>query len=89
MFKPDILKMYTFWFLAAKGAALNLQPKWKVTIYLSRIKFVVSCKKYIAALISSSHIKLEFRVVAREEKLVGYRTYSNTFLVNHELIPLH
>ena len=54
------------------------------------MEFVVSGKKNIAdTLISSPHLKLEIRVVARAEKLVGYKTLSNTFLVNHELILLH
>ena len=54
------------------------------------MEFVVSGKKNSAdTLISSPHLKLEIRVVARAEKLVGYKTLSNTFLVNHELILLH
>ena len=60
------------------------------------MEFLVSGKKNIAVdtlesldtLISSPHLKLEIRVV-RAKKLVGYRTSSNTFLVNHELIPLY
>ena len=90
--QPDTIKCTLSDFYSKPQRLLLLKTK----IFSKEMNGSGSCgvrqKEHCSALdtlISSSHLKLEIRVAARAEKLVGYRTSSNTFLVNHELIPLH
>ena len=88
--------MYAFFLFQTTKTVIIEDHLDTIQIYSKEMNGNGSCgvrqKEHCSALdtlISSPHLKLEIRVAARAEKLVGYRTSSNTFLVNHELIPLH